>query len=133
MKTIVKMLLLLLWSVSVNAQARLVKTEEEIRKDFPKTKFTSGTTYDGYKYISMDYPMGIFIYMFDEVGSCNFNMFLIKDLEDANLLAERYNSKYLIIGDGKWKAMTEDNYIMYIQLVYDNEFKAYIFKYTLEI
>ena len=125
--------MLLLWSASIRAQARLVKTEEEIKNAFPKCKFTNGVTYDGYKYISTEYADGVFIYMFDEIGRTNFNMYLIKDLLHANSIAEKYNSWYTIIGESKWKAMTEDHYIMYIELVYDNEFKAYIFKYTLDI
>lgn len=111
-------------------QARLGKTEVEVRSTLSDVDFTRGWTKDGNKYLMAKLPQGAFIYYFNQDGKTNYNVFAPVSIETANAQAEVYNGKYTITSPMSWTAYLDGGGVMKIQMIYDEEYAGYIFIYT---
>lgn len=124
-----KLIIALLFPLIVNGQARLGRTESEIRADFPDREIKRDWTKQGTKYLMISLDHGVFIYYFDTKGISDFNIYVPENLTYANTQAEIYNKKYVRMSDTSWTAYLNDGAIMKIYMVYDEDLKKYIFKY----
>jgi hypothetical protein len=124
-----KKLILLLLPFLGYSQAHLGHTEYEIRSYHTDVDFIRDWTKDGQKYLMGAMPLGTFIYYFDEKGYSNFNVQIPRTMKDANLQAEIYNGKYVIISKTNWTAYLEGGGIMKIEMVFDEKLNTFIFRY----
>lgn len=124
-----KLLFVLLIPFVMNGQARLGRTEYEIRADFPDRTIKRDWTKDGLKYLMVRLDYGVFIYYFDANGYTDFNIYVPETLGYANAQAEIYNKKYVITSNTSWTAYLTDGGIMKIYMIYDDQLQKYIFKY----
>jgi hypothetical protein len=125
-------LLLLLLPLFLNAQAHLGSTEKEIRELHSGSTFEVGHTDKGEKYISAFMFYGTFVYYFNpETGLSDGCIQLVNDTTALNEQVAVYNSKYVAVSDSEWKAYLEGGNVLKIGLSYSDEFKVYVFNYTL--
>ena len=115
----------------LSAQARLNKSEAEIRESFSEISFREGETKDGIKYLMGEFSRGIFIYYFDEFGYSNLNLMVPYNIESVNEQVEIYNSKYVIINKTSWRAYLDNGMIMSIEMIFDDELQKFVFKYSM--
>lgn len=116
--------------VTVKGQAHLGSTEYEIKALHPENKWTTGYSNTGGKYISSDMIYGTFTYYFDkETKLSNFNIQIPFNLATLNGQVEAYNKKYVITSDTSWTAYLEDGGMIYIKLIYSEEYKIRYFTY----
>lgn len=125
-----KLLILLLFPVVLHGQARLGKSEVNIRETLSDINVTRGWTKDGQKYLMASFDYGTFIYYFDKNGLSNFNIQIPRTIQDANVQAEIYNKKYVIKSSTLWTAYLDGGGIMNIEMIFDEELNTYIFKYS---
>ena len=115
----------------VNGQAHLGVTLSGLKQSYPEKYFKIGYTNDGTKYVTTEQPLGTFVYYFDkETGLTNFCIQVPKSMQALNTQVEIYNKKYVIISETSWKAYLEGGGLMNIRLVFDEEYKLYVFQYT---
>jgi len=113
------------------AQAHLGSTLADIKAMYPDKVFKVDYTTSGRKYASAEMYYGTFVYYFDkETGLSNYCIQHTDNMTALNAQVEVYNKKYVIISETSWKAYLEGGGIMKIKLVYDEEYKLYVFQYT---
>lgn len=114
----------------LQGQARLNKSEVEIRTSLPDIDMTRGWTNDGGKYLTAEFPQGIFIYYFDEYGYTNLNLQIPRNMDETNTLVEIYNARYVATSKTSWTAYLDGGGVMQITMIYDDELQRYIFRYS---
>jgi hypothetical protein len=113
------------------AQAHLGSTLADIKAMYPDKVFKVDYTTSGQKYASAEMYYGTFVYYFDkETGLSNYCIQHPDNMTALNAQVEVYNKKYVIISETSWKAYLEGGGILKIKLVYDEEYKLYVFQYT---
>lgn len=119
MKRLLFLSVLLIFTLSANAQARLNFTESQIRNDFPYQVFSNKTTTDGIRYISTTFDNIMIAYYFNNDGYSYFVQIIPLDNGALNGLIEYYNNHYVIISTTEWRAYGEYG-IMKIELFFNN-------------
>jgi hypothetical protein len=112
------------------SQAHLGSTLAEIKALHPDKVFKIDYTKQGQKYASAEMYYGLFVYYFDsETGLSNYCLQIPDNMNALNAQVEVYNKKYVIISETSWKAYLEGGGLMKINLIYDEEYKMYVFHY----
>ncbi|MBN2662832.1 MAG: hypothetical protein JXR68_04210 [Bacteroidales bacterium] len=119
MKRFLFLSVLLIFTLSANAQACLNYTESAVRNNFPYQVFTSGTTTDGVRYISTSFDHADVGYYFNNEGYSYFVQMIPKNNSALNTMIKYYNANYVIISATEWRAYTDVG-IMKVQLFFNN-------------
>jgi hypothetical protein len=123
--------IILLFPILCRAQAHLGSTLSEINANYPEKVFKIGYTNEGKKYATVEMAFGTFAYYFDnQTGLSDFCIQIPDNLNALNAQVEIYNKKYVIVSDKSWKAYLEGGGVMKINLIFDEEFKNYVFTYS---
>jgi hypothetical protein len=121
----------LLIYTNCKGQAHLGSTETEIRNLHPDNTFSVGYANNGQRYIYTKMAFGVFSYYFDSTTNLSVKCLQIpNNLTDLNTQVQIYNQKYVITSKTSWTAYLEGGGIMYIKLIYSDEYKLYEFIYT---
>ncbi len=113
------------------AQAHLGSTLADIKERYPDKVFKINYSNKGQKYAIAEMNYGTFVYFFDsETGLSNFCMQIPDNMTALNAKVEDYNKKYVIVSETSWKAYLEGGIIMKINLIYDEDYKLYVFQYS---
>lgn len=111
-------------------QAHIGSTEKEIREMHPDKTWETGTTKTGEKYIYTQFDYGTFFYYFnDSTGVSDLCLQVPKDMTSMNAQVQIYNGKYVIDSKTTWTAYLEGGGMLFIELKYIEDEKAYIFSY----
>lgn len=122
--------LILLISITGNAQAHLGNTLEEIKKLHPEKTFEIDYTTSGQKYASADMTYGTFSYYFNkETGRSEYCMQIPNNMIALNTQVEIYNRNYVIVSETSWKGYVDGGGIIKIELLYSQEHKLSYFTY----
>lgn len=114
-----------------SAQAHLGISLTDLKELHNDKTFKIDYTTDGVKYASADMPLGEFTYYFSKEDGLTFRCIQIPhNMTALNAQVENYNKKYVIVSETSWKAYLEGGGLMKINLVYDEEYKAYFFTYN---
>ncbi len=112
------------------SQAHLGISLTELKELHNDKTFKINFTDDGTKYASAEMPFGEFSYYFGKEDGLTFRCIQIPDNMTAlNAQVENYNKKYVIVSETSWKAYLDGGGIMKINLVYNEEYKAYYFTF----
>jgi len=119
MKSKFLILILLLCSIVSFGQARLGSTSAAIKEEFSKEgrEVTSGITDNSIYYLTVTIGNSIAVYYFDDNYVCYSTAIMPQTTGELNGLAERYNSRYVIVSSTVWKVYGADG-IGKIELTY---------------
>lgn len=124
-------LLIVLLPLLSKGQAYLGSTLEEIKSRHPDKTFTVDDTNRDFNFASTPMPYGIFVYYFDKMSGISSHCLQIPyDMKSLNVQIEIYNNKYVVVSETSWKAYLEGGAVMKIELIYDKEYKSYLFRYS---
>lgn len=114
-----------IFCIDLTAQARIGRTESQIRSEFYSKTFTLSTTTGG-KAISWEDGTRSVDYILNDQGICYMCMVWPANQGILNFMVEDYNKKYVIVSDKDWK-MYNENGILNISLVFLDNGKYFFF------
>jgi hypothetical protein len=118
-------IVLSLFTLSANSQARLGSTIGDIYSEFKDDGITVGTTDDGDKYAAM--LLGNYLvtyFFFDKSQTCNATFIEPKTQGSLNSLVEIYNKQYVIVNNNSWRMYSQNGNVANITLFIPENGKA---------
>ena len=125
MRKIIIILLAIITIQSINAQARLGESFDEIQKEFLQYGIKPTICDDGLNALSFKIMHSTIIYYFDEYNICTNTLIATLDKKTATDIINHYNKSYILIDDFKWKVVKNLTSVI-ITSHYDGEL-GYIF------